>query len=111
MMDNQKSKLYFESHITIEPVFDDKREKVQKLANEHGFRLAELLLKKRSEDTEERSNKDTFMTSNSKYFADINSRTKDLVWHLQKEGFKVWRYKIEDTVLDSKIVDVYGLLK
>lgn len=111
MMDNNKSKLYFESHVTIEPVFDEKLEVVSALAKKHGFRVANLLMKKRSEATEERSDKDTFMTTSSKYFDDISTRTRDLVWQLQKEGFKVWRYKIEDTVLDSKISDVYGLIK
>lgn len=102
--------LYFESHITIEPVFDERREQASAIAKNNGFRLADLLMKKRTEQTEERSDKDTFMTSHGKFFEDIEQRMRDVVVELQKEGFKVWRYKIEDVVLDSRYEDVFGLL-
>ncbi len=36
--------------------------------------------------------------------------TKALVQHALGAGFKVWRYKIEDTILDSKILDTLALL-
>lgn len=105
-----EARLYYESHVTIEPVFDERREQAKAIAIKHGFRLADLLMKKRSEETEERSSKDTFMTGHGKHFEDIETRTKNLVIALQEDGYKVWRYKIEDTVLDSRFEDVYGLL-
>lgn len=102
--------LYFEAHVTIEPVFDDRRSLAADLAKGYGYKLADLLMKKRYADTEDRSSKDTFMTAHSKSLTDIRERTKALVLALQAEGFKVWRYKIEDTVLDSRTEDVLGLI-
>ena len=104
------SKLYYEAHVTIEPVFDERREQVSELATTHGFKLAELLMKKRAEDTEERSSKDTFMTAHSRSLNDITQRTVKAVVALQIAGYKVHRYKIEDTVLDSRHADGLGLL-
>ncbi len=104
------SDLYYEAHITIEPVFDGERELAAGICKPYGFKLADLLMKKRSEDTEERSANDTFMTGHSKSYKDIAERTKECIIHLQKLGYKVWRYKIEDTLLDSRSEDVFGLL-
>lgn len=108
---NNKSLLYYESHITIEPVFDERRDMAATICKKYKFRLADLLMKKRTCDTEYRSDKDTFMTGHSQFLDDIKERTISLVENLQKEGFKVWRYKIEDTILDSKFNDSLGLLK
>lgn len=102
--------LYYEAHITIEPVFDNNRDFAADIANQYNFKLAHLLMKKRSADTEERSDKDTFMTGHSKNLTDISERTKALVTHLKAEGFKVWRYKIEDTLVDSRTDDQWRLL-
>ena len=102
-------KHYLEAHITIEPVFDTKLLRAKHLAEVHGFKIADLLMKKRTEDTEERSSKDTFMTTHSKLLCDIKSRTEKLVIDLKLAGFKVWRYKIEDIVMDSRIDDELNL--
>lgn len=104
------AKYYYEAHVTIEPVFDERREAAKVIAEKWKFRLADLLMKKRSEDTEERSSRDTFMTTHSKEMIDITYRTVSLVKELKNAGFKVWRYKIEDTVMDSRIEDEYHLL-
>lgn len=98
--------LYHESHVTIEPVFDDRRrDRLLALCEEHGFRVAKLLMQKRAEDTPERSRHDTFCSSMSVDPPVLERRMFDLVAALQAEGFKVWRYKIEDVVLDSKVDD------
>lgn len=102
--------LYLEAHVTIEPVFDRDRTRAAAVASEYGFRLADLLMKKSRSETEKRSNKDTFMTGHSKSCDDIYLRTKNLIWDLQANGFKVWRYKIENTLLDSRSADVWGLV-
>lgn len=104
------ARLYYESHVTIEPVFDEKRERAAILAQQYGFKLAKLLMQKRELDTPERSNLDTFMTSHSKNLEDILKRTSELVIALKAAGYKVWRYKIEDTMLDSRNADELGLL-
>lgn len=104
-------KYYLEAHVTIEPVFDKHLEGAKFIAEQYGFRVADLLMKKRENDTEERSKHDTFMTGRSKYYKDLESRTMKLVEHLQKMGFKVWRYKIEDTLIDSRREDKFELLE
>lgn len=103
--------LYLEAHVTIEPVFDDDLEKVEEICAAHGFKIASLLMKKRIEDTEERSKYDTFMTAHDKSLNNIKNKVKNLVESLISQGIKVWRYKIEDTVLDSRTNDELGLLK
>jgi hypothetical protein len=105
------AKHYYESHVTIEPVFDDKLDDVKRISSECNFKVANLLFKKRECDTEERSMHDTFTTGHSKYYEDIVERTKRLVDNLQKAGYTVWRYKIEDTMMDSRIDDEFALLK
>lgn len=104
------SNLYFEAHITIEPVFDDRLEQARQIASAHGFKVADLLMKKREADTEVRSKNDTFMTGHSKSDTDLGIRMGKLILALKRESFKVWRYKLEDTVFDSRIKDVLNLL-
>lgn len=99
------SKLYYEAHITVEPVFGDRLEHFTKIARIFNFRVADLLMQKRKEDKPERSKFDTFCTSRSKSYAEIEANTLNMVDLLLSEGFKVYRYKIEDTILDSKIDD------
>lgn len=108
---NRVAKYYFEAHVTIEPIFEDRLLEAKKIAENHGFKIAHLLMKNRELDTEERSSRDTFMTTHSKELDDIGSRTITVVEELRAAGFKVWRYKIEDIVLDSKINDELNLLE
>lgn len=103
--------LYFEAHVTIEPIFDDKLEEAKQIAVKHGFKVASLLMKKRAEDTAERSQYDTFMTGHSRSYLTLTENTILLVKELQEKGFKVWRYKMEDTLFDSRTCDILGLLE
>lgn len=104
------TELYFEAHITIEPVFDARRLDAAFVAEVYRFRLAELLMRKRETDTARRSDKDTFMTGHSADWHDIVQRTTGCVRALREAGFKVWRYKIENTLLDSRRQDALELL-
>lgn len=102
--------MYYESHITIEPVFDDVLTTVTQIAGISKFKVAKLLMKKRKEDTEERSQYDTFMTGHSDSYESLAKRMNDAIHNLQHTGIKVWRYKIEHVVLDSRIDDELNLL-
>lgn len=108
MMENNPdlSSLYYECHITIDPVFEEEREKLQGLVSSQGFQLAKLLMQKRMEDTPERSKYDTFMTSHDKSFAAMLSRMKNAVFLLRENGYIVRRYKIENVILDSRIKEI-----
>lgn len=50
---------YYEAHVTIEPVFDDRLEELVRIANANHFRVADLLMKKRKDATAVRSDCDT----------------------------------------------------
>ena len=96
------TELYFESHITIEPVFDDKLDRAGAIAEAHGFRLANLLMQKRSFDTPERSKHDTFMTAQGGDYGVLFALTLQTVRTLQEANFKIWRIKLENTLFDTR---------
>lgn len=101
---------YFECHITIEPVFESELETVSGVASEFGFRPAKLLMQKRKSDTPERSKYDTFLTGRGYDLNDLSARMSQAIEAIQGLGFLVWRYKIEETVFDSRYNDRYHLL-
>ena len=101
---------YYESHVTIEPVFNERLEELKELVEVNGFRVADLLMKKREEDKEERSKNDTFCTARDWSFEKLRGRTISVVRNLRNRGFAVWRYKIESTVVDSRYDDSFNLL-
>lgn len=93
---------YYECHVTIEPVFDERLESFNNVCQRHGFRVAKLLMKTREVDKFERSPYDSFCTSRSSSFDEMKQRMIALINDLIEHDFKVWRYKIEDTLLDSR---------
>jgi hypothetical protein len=101
---------YYESHVTIEPVFDKRLDLFIMLCRSMKFHVADLLMKKRANDKPVRSSLDSFCTSRSDDYKDISLRTVFLVNKLKDEGFKVYRYKIESTLVDSRYDDEFGLL-
>ena len=88
------TELYFEAHVTIDPV--DEEGDLRQLARARGFRLAELLMKK----TLDKSRLDDFMTGRGKDYDDLLDRTQSLVEDLTQAGYNVRRYKLENTLLD-----------
>lgn len=101
---------YFECHITIEPVFEDELSLVSSLARQYGFRPAKLLMQKRKNDTPTRSRHDTFLTGRGYDLDDLSARMSLTIEAIQDVGIVVWRYKIEETVFDSRYNDRYNLL-
>jgi hypothetical protein len=102
--------LYYECHVTVEPVFGERLEEFSRICEKENFHVAKLLMQKRAEDTPERSAKDSFCTGHSQDYSDIYIRMINLCHRLQDADFQVWRYKIEDCVLDSRKSDTLGLL-
>lgn len=101
----RKNRHYYEAHVTIEPVFEERLELFKKCCAEYKFRAANLLMQKRKEETAERSANDAFCTGRGVSYTDIQDRMMNLVASLKNAGFKVWRYKIESTLLDSRYDD------
>lgn len=107
----RRAPLYYEAHITIEPIFGTRLLKAQEIAKPFGFRVADLLMQKNRQDAPERSSKDTFMTGHDTWYDNLGLRIKNLVQSLQDHDFQVWRYKVEDTMYDSRTFDTLRLLK
>lgn len=98
---------YYESHVTIDPlVTETMGVEVESKCAAYGFRLAKLYMEKgRPSET------DAFMTTRSYEFGDIQTRTVGFVKSLQSAGIVIRRYKIELTLIDSKIKDELELMK
>lgn len=106
-----KSNLYYEAHVTIEPVFSNRLSELKTIAKDFGFRVAELVMKKTADETGTAARDDTFCSSRSNNYDDIITRTFEFCDVIQKNDFKVFRYKIEDTLLDSKICDKWNIIE
>ncbi len=105
-----ETKLYYEAHVTIEPVFDQRLAIATAIGLKYNFHMAKLLMQKDRKATPEHSDKDSFMTSHSKTLHDIHVRLENCIEELKANGFQVWRYKVEETVVDSKYHDQWRLL-
>lgn len=101
----------YESHITIEPVFEERLERAKEIGRRHQFKVASLLMQKWKDGEMMPSANDTFMTGHSSAFAMLRIRMMLAVKALRQDGFKVLRYKIERIVLDSRNGDALGLLE
>lgn len=97
---------YYEAHITIEPVFDEQLFKFSERCLDYGFQVSEFMLQKRLADTPERSKYDLFCTARDRSLEKIEIRMLSLLKDLRADGFKIWRYKIEDTIHDSRHEDL-----
>lgn len=104
------SKLYFECHVTIEPVFDERLQEAAELSKKYFFNVADLLMQKRHQDLPTRSKYDTFMTGRHKSYTELKNRMVSLIKELKENGYTVWRAKIEDTIYDSKIDDTLNII-
>lgn len=101
--------LYFECHVTIDPVQPGPRlELLENIAEAHGFKVAKLLMRKG--DTICPHGDDAFMTTRSNRLEPLRYNLGSLVIALKTHHYVIRRYKIEDTIIDSARADEYGLL-
>lgn len=100
--------LYYEMHVTIEfpgeHVLPYVRILMDKVPHWH---MGDLLLMK---NEDERSRKDLFFTSRADTQIEAWLMTKGFCDLLREHGFKIVRYKMEDTITDSRINDEWGIL-
>jgi hypothetical protein len=90
--------LYFEAHITIEPVTPTQKITIGVIGQRHGFRMATFLLKKGSQAVP-----DDFFTGRSTDYDALHEKVLYLVDYLKQMGVTVKRYKIENTLLDVRL--------
>lgn len=101
---------YFESHITIEPIYSEvDSDNVKILAAKYKFKLAKLLMQKKGNNELVDSYLDAFMTGHSKDLNDLKLRTVGLCKELLANGYQIFRYKIEYTVLDSRLDNIFEI--
>lgn len=94
---NLSHSLYYECHVTIEPVFNERLEKLKLICSEYNFRVAKLTMEKGP------NQKDSFTTGRDKDVNRLLLRMMNLVENLKKEGFEVFRSKIENCILDTNV--------
>lgn len=100
--------LYYEAHVTVEPLFGEDFSKFEAICRKHHFRAAGLFMQKRAEDTPERSKNDSFCTGRHRDMAQLENEMKELIAELRANKIKVWRYKMENTIYDSNYADILG---
>lgn len=105
------SDLYWECHITIDPVFGALREKLEAYGRERGFRISKLILQKPDfKDSPEQFVDDAFFTARHSSFDAIHAAMIEVVHEVKAMGVNVRRYKIENTIIDSNKEDSLKLL-
>ena len=101
------TQLYFECHLTFEPIMDESRlAQLKEIAAAFKFRVATLIMVK----GERPNDRDSFMTTRSDSFIDIENRMVECIRVLRSYNYRLIRYKIENTLLDSKFSDTLALL-
>lgn len=89
--------LYYEAHVTVEPLDGDALDRFRATCAEYDFRVADLFMR-----SGKRSDVDSFCTGRHVDYGVLALRMFDLVSSLKRAGVKVWRWKIESALLDSK---------
>jgi hypothetical protein len=91
-----KTELYYECHVTLEPPNAIDRLIVEEISAKHGFRMARF---NTFHDGEQAKG---FTSSRSESYADIVIRAKALCDELNAAKFYVQRCKVEETIFDTK---------
>lgn len=97
--------IYYESHITIDPLKEEIKEEIEKIARSYKFKIANLLMDKGIP-----SQLDSFMTGIDKERSNLENRTIELLLNLKKYNINIRRYKIEAIILDSRHDDIFDFI-
>lgn len=92
-----KSRLYYEAHITVEPATDRTFDQFRFAWSDDTWRVSSF-----SEDDVDQIEGKWFITCRHTSYQMIHTRVHNKVRELTEAGLTVQRYKIEDTLLDSK---------
>ena len=93
--------LYFEAHVTIEPT-DDLWQvaTLYEAAGQRGFRVADFIMRKDKQA-------DSFVTARGTNYDELRKKCIDMMDILVFHGFKVKRFKIENTLEDTRFPNGY----
>lgn len=92
--------MYYECHVTIDPVWGEDLRKVTEIANHSEFRVAKFIMQK------DQGIEDTFMTLHDARLEHVTEMLNKLLHELQ-DIVKVRRYKIEKIIFDSKLHGIF----
>lgn len=98
-----KEVIYYEVHVTIEPVEDERLKRFEEICKEHKFRVANLIMVKNRKVTDERSNRDQFCTGRFSTYTEAFIAMNDLNNDLVNCDFQLWRSKIESVLYDWRL--------
>ena len=104
------SVVMFECHITVDPILGDRIDdytRLEFICNLNRFKIAKLYMTK----TGQVNDKDSFMTGHGDNYQELLVRMYKLIGDLLLAGYKIRRYKIEQILLDSRVNDIYNLIR
>lgn len=97
MSAGEKARLYYEAHITVEAAPDDEWGRFSHSARVSGWRASRF-----SEDEVDDMDGKWFLSTRDIDYDKIKDDIISAICWMEDNGFQVLRYKIEDTLLDSK---------
>lgn len=98
--------LYYEVHVTLDPVNELRIPLLKSIAGRFNFRLANLIMRKGGSVHTD----DMFLTTRGQVFEEVAEQLREFTIMLTQANFHVRRYKIEDTLIDSAIDDSLQLI-
>lgn len=104
--DRYTTDLYFECHITIDPLSDAQLALLQPWMDKFKFRSSKLLLRNSNGSAGEEFKDDFFLTTRGTDYDDINTRMCSMLDAIQLCRIKQRRFKIENTLLDVKVTKI-----
>ena len=99
----------FEAHVTVEPLQGQLKEHFDRVCQCNGFKPANLVMIK-EDGSSTPSNQDTFCTARGNSVSELKQLIYSLAGDLDNLRIKIWRYKIESIIIDSKFNDELNLL-
>lgn len=94
---NDRSRLYYEGHITLAPVDGDQLSLLHNISSQYNMRVSTFVMVKPGEGP------DAFTSMRDDSYASIVVRMHEAIKHLEQHScFIIKRVKIEDTILDTK---------
>ena len=105
-----RSQYYYECHITIEPVIGDRLKELQEAVKEYTFKVASLVMLKENGIDSSVPRKDCFMSAKNVDYNVLYENMILMLDYLKSNSYKIYRYKIENILMDSKIHDILHFL-
>jgi hypothetical protein len=101
--------LYYEVHVTLDPISEQRVKVLRSVADAFGYRIAKLIMRKEGGRDVPHTD-DMFLTTRGVEYGEVVDNMVSFIRALGASNFKVRRYKIEDTLIDSAQQDILNLI-